>query len=345
MKSLLDQAGLWFESGREVALATVIRTWRSSPRQAGAMMAITDQGEISGSVSGGCVESAVIDTAQQVLAEGGAARLHFGVAHEEAWEVGLSCGGEIDVFIRRVTPEHLESWRDAIKKEERFCIALVTEGDGSQRGLDWSIFGSGEVIKIASEDNPPEELRTLAASAALNGKTDLIRFDTGELQEVFLQVIELPRKLVLVGGVHIAIPLSSLADTLGFEVTVIDPRRLFGTAARFPGVKRLLQEWPGEAFEKITLTGATAVVMLTHDPKIDDPAIKIVLESPAFYLGALGSRKTHQKRLKRLTDQGVAPDRLKDIYAPVGLDLGASSPEEIALAIMAEVIKVWHQKG
>jgi xanthine dehydrogenase accessory factor len=163
--------------------------------------------------------------------------------------------------------------------------------------------------------------------------------------EVFLQVVEPPRTLILVGGVHIAIPLVSLADTLGFEVIVIDPRRLFGTSDRFPAVKQLLQEWPGPAFDQLTITETTAIVMLTHDPKIDDPALTIALDSPAFYLGALGSRKTHQKRLARLSEQGIDPQVLDRIHAPVGLNLGGSTPEEIALAVLAEIVQVWNQRG
>ncbi len=344
MEILLDQMAVWFEAGRSVALATVIKTWGSSPRPAGAMMAITDQGEVNGSVSGGCVESAVIDAALRVLVDAKPIRLHFGVANEEAWEVGLSCGGEIEVFVRVFTRDNLECWREARTREERFCVALVLEGAMTLKGADWSIFESGELLGICSQPDPPPVLREAGISAAAGGKTTIMTLDSDQVQEAFLQIIELPRKLILIGGVHIAIPLATLADTIGFEVIVIDPRRLFGTAERFPAVKKLLQEWPQEAFNKLTLTESTALVMLTHDPKIDDPAIKIALESPSFYIGALGSVKTHQKRLERLTAQGVDPEALKRIHAPVGLNLGASTPEEIALAVLAEIIQVWHQQ-
>jgi xanthine dehydrogenase accessory factor len=344
MENLLDQIEDWFDEGRSVALATVIKTWGSSPRPAGAMMAITDQGEISGSVSGGCVESAVIDAAQEVLDKGSPTRLHFGVANEEAWEVGLSCGGEIDVFVRAFTREELDPWREAVLREERYCIALVIKGSQDQLGMNWFVYGNGETLGVPTQPDLPPVLLEAAKAAASDRKSALISVDSDQIQEAFLQVVELPRKLVLVGGVHIAIPLASLADTIGFEVIVIDPRRLFSTTDRFPAVKRLLGEWPQEAFKKLTLTESTAVVMLTHDPKIDDPAIKIVLDSPVFYIGALGSQKTHQKRLERLTAQGVEPGKLKLIHAPVGLNLGATTPEEIALAVMAEIVQVWHQQ-
>jgi len=344
MEILLDQIVAWFAKGRKVALATVIKTWGSSPRPAGAMMAITDQGEISGSVSGGCVESAVIDAAQEVLKQGKARRLHFGVANDEAWEVGLSCGGEIEVFVREFTNQRLENWRSAMHRQERFCITMPVKGDQQLLGSDWCVFQGGEVHEHLSSTEIPSLLRQVGAEAANEGKTALVRFDSNLISEAFLQVVDLPRRMVLVGGVHIAIPLAELANTLGFEVIVVDPRRLFSTLDRFPAVKKLLPSWPREAFQELTITDSTAIVMLTHDPKIDDPAIKIALASPAFYLGALGSKKTHQKRLKRLTEQGIDPLQLNRIHAPVGLDLGSSTPEEIALAILAEIIQVWHQK-
>jgi xanthine dehydrogenase accessory factor len=344
MDGLLDQIGIWFEKGRSVALATVIKTWGSSPRPAGAMMAITDQGEITGSVSGGCVEGAVVDAALGVMKNQRPKRLHFGVADEEAWEVGLSCGGEIDVFVREYTPEDLACWRIALKKEERFCLVLVLEGDTNFLGVNWVVFENGMSQQTSTQDPIPLILNEAVHAATPRERTAIITLDDLMIQEAFLSFVDPPRKLILVGGVHIAIPLASQAETIGLDVIVIDPRRLFGTSERFPAVKQLLQEWPQEAFKRLSVTPSTAIVMLTHDPKIDDPAIKIALDSRAFYIGALGSRKTHQKRKERLLDQGVAPEDLNRIHAPVGLDLGASSPEEIALAVLAEIIQVWHQR-
>lgn len=343
MEGLLDQIGSWFEQGRSVAVATVTRTWRSSPRPVGSMMAITEQGEIFGSVSGGCVESAVIDTAQKVLKEGNSQRLHFGVANEEAWEVGLSCGGEIDVFVRKFTDDNLVRWREAWEQGKRFWIALVIDGAEPYTDGDWCVLQNGEILNIAPQIDYPPDLKEAVERAASGGISKSIILDSDQISEVFVQVVDPPRQLILVGGVHIAQPLASLADTLGFEVIIVDPRRLFGTPERFPAVKAILGEWPQEAFSKLTLTESTAVVMLTHDPKIDDPAITLALNSPAFYLGALGSLKTHQKRMDRLVGQGLDPEDLRRLHAPVGLDLGAVTPEEIALAIMAEIVQVWHE--
>ena len=344
MEALLDQIEVWFEGGRSVALASVIKTWGSSPRPVGAMMAISDQNEISGSVSGGCVEGAVIDAAQTVLKTGLPKRLFFGVANEEAWEVGLSCGGEIEIFLRIFTPGHLTCWRQALERGESFWVPLILEADHSLIGLEYMIFEDGSKLMIPSKADSESEILKVVKAAMPEGKSAVVATKSDQIQEIFFQRVDPPRQLILVGGVHIAIPLASLADTLGFEVTVIDPRRLFGTTDRFPTVKKLLQEWPQEAFQKVLLNDTTGVVMLTHDPKIDDPALKIVLDSPVFYLGALGSRKTHQKRLGRLKEQGVKEKDLKRIHGPVGLNLGASTPEEIALAIMAEIIQVWHHR-
>jgi xanthine dehydrogenase accessory factor len=184
----------------------------------------------------------------------------------------------------------------------------------------------------------------MAAQVIEEGSSIIKYADWDTNQELFFQVVKPKPTLILVGGVHIAIPLSKLANTLGFEVIVIDPRKLFSTQERFPEVKSLFPEWPDTAFNKIEIDKSTAVVMLTHDPKIDDPALKIALESSAFYVGALGSKKTHQKRIERLEGAGIDREKLDRIHAPVGLDLGGRSPEEIALSIISQVVKVWNSQ-
>lgn len=308
-------------------------------------MAISDQSEISGSVSGGCVEGAVIEAGLEVIRTGQTRRLHFGVADESAWEVGLSCGGEIDIFVEPFLPADLAAWRNALQKEALVCRVLILSGQGDLPGASWFVFGPGFPEPNAARDDIPEELRLAAQAACLAGRSIIQTVPGNDALEVFLQVCQPPRTLIVVGGVHIAIPLVSLANTLGYAVILIDPRRLFGTQERFPGVKELYQEWPQEAFSKIPLTRSTAVVTLTHDPKIDDPALRAALDSPVFYIGALGSRTTHQIRRKRLEDQGLDSSDLERIHAPVGLDLGGRAPEEIALAVMAEIIQAWHSQG
>ncbi len=340
MRDLLGQIETWLKSGQSVALATVIKTWGSSPRPAGAGMAVTEAGEIAGSVSGGCVESAVIDAAMQVLKTNQPERLHFGVGDDQAWEVGLSCGGEIDVFIRQFDQSSLEIWKNALAETNSVCVALVLEGSESFLGADLVIENS-DMIESELSEKTITQLTDLAVNESAGG---IHQIETPEIKEIFLHKIKPSPVLILVGGVHIAIPLASLASTVGFEVIVIDPRRLFSTGDRFPDIKLLLSEWPEAAFQKITITDSSAIVMLTHDPKIDDPALKIALNSPAFYVGALGSRKTHQKRIDRLQTAGLSPSVLDQIHAPVGLDLGGRTPPEIALGIMAEILQVWYGK-
>ena len=340
MRDLLDQIEIWLNNGQSVALATVIKTWGSSPRPAGAGMAITDSGEIAGSVSGGCVESAVIETAMQVLRSGQSERLHFGVGDDQAWDVGLSCGGEIDVFIRQIDQKNLEIWKTALSKTSSVYLALVIAGVDTYLGIDLIIENSDSLLLEFSQ----ETITKLIEITCKERPGGIHQIESPEINEVFIHKIQPDPELILVGGVHIAIPLASLAKTVGFEVIVIDPRRLFSTEDRFPDIKLLLTEWPEGAFQRINITESSAIVMLTHDPKVDDPALKIALNSPAFYVGALGSRKTHKKRIDRLLNDGLSQSKLDQIHAPVGLDLGGKTPPEIALGIMAEILQVWYRR-
>jgi len=337
VRDLFPQLQSWLNDDKPVALATVIKTWGSSPRPVGSGMGVTENGEIAGSVSGGCVESAVIDTALRVLKNGHPERLHFGVGDDLAWEVGLSCGGEIDIFIRKFDHHNLEIWKKALSKMDSVGVALVLKGIEPYLGQDLILESPGSI-----QTQLPQGV--IAALGDLAGEQGIHQIESSEIEEVFIHRIQPSPELILVGGVHIAIPLASLAKTVGFDITVIDPRRLFSTEERFPDIKRLISDWPGKAFKEIEVTESTAIVMLTHDPKIDDPALEIALDSPAFYVGALGSKKTHQKRIERLILAGISPSKLDQIHAPVGLDLGGKTPPEIALGIMAEVLQVWYGK-
>jgi xanthine dehydrogenase accessory factor len=342
MKDLLDQIEDWLSDGRQLSLATVIRTWGSSPRPIGAGMAVTLDGKVAGSVSGGCVEGAVIESAFEVLRSGKPARLHFGVADDEAWEVGLACGGEIEVYIREFEEADLEIWKLALNAGKAFCSGLVLDGGKDYLGQDIILLEDGSWL---GPDLPSEVHAVMIKAGQENfqgGSSGIIEFNLDQDWEVFLHLIEPDPTLIIIGGVHIAIPLTRMAEVMGFDVIVIDPRRLFGSQERFPGVKKLLTEWPEPAFKKIEVDSSTAVVMLTHDPKIDDPAIKIALKTPAFYIGALGSKRTHQKRIERLIKDGIEPEGLDRLHAPIGLDIGGGSPQEIALSIISEIVKVWN---
>ena len=345
MRTLLDQIEVWLSDDKSVALATVIKTWGSSPQPVGAGMAVTGEGQIAGSVSGGCVEGAVIDASLEVIKTGKPIRLHFGVADSDAWEVGLACGGEIEVFVRVFTKTQLKLWMEVLNLEQVFCSTLLINGPDKSLGKELIVFDDGKYLGDELPAMKQQPIILAAKEAISSGKSSCRIVDEDQLEEFFFHVFLPMPRLIVVGGVHVAVPLVKLADMIGFEVIVIDPRRLFGTDERFPGIKQLLRAWPAEAFKKIHINPSTAIVMLTHDPKIDDPAIKVALSSPAFYIGALGSKKTHQKRLERLLADGVDRERLELIHAPVGLDLGGRSPEEIALSIMADVVKEWNSVG
>jgi xanthine dehydrogenase accessory factor len=335
MKDVISDIDNWLNQGDQpIALATVIQTWGSAPRKVGAKMALIADGDISGSVSGGCVEGAVFETGLEVLATGYPQLLHFGVADETAWEVGLACGGVIDVLVERLDEAAYTFMRQLITKEKAGASVTIIRGPQEKVGDRISISRDGQRLGSLGPDLDPLALQA-AETATQSQQAQL----TDEI-EVFIDVVRPAPVLVMVGGVHIAIGLTSIAKTLGFHTIVVDPRRAFGSEVRFPHVDQLIQAWPNKAFAEIELTPETAVAMLTHDPKIDDPALKVVLGSPVFYIGALGSNKTQAKRRQRLVDMGFSPSQIDRIHGPIGMDIGAKTPEEIALAIMAEIIRV-----
>jgi xanthine dehydrogenase accessory factor len=277
-----------------------------------------------------------------VLATGQAQLLSFGVADETAWSVGLACGGQISVLVEPLSAElytHLRTWLAA---DEAGVVATVIAGEGGEIGRKLFIPAAGS--PSGSIDPTHDGTIIQAALAALATRTPQTVAVPGSDQVVFCDVLLPEPQLIIVGAVHIARSLVTLAREVGFRPIVIDPRRAFATPERFPDV-RLLAEWPRQAFPKLTLTPATAVVLLTHDPKIDDQALAHLLESGVFYIGALGGRKTAQQRVARLEAQGYSAGAIGRIHAPVGLPINAATPAEIALAIMAEIIAAWRGGG
>jgi xanthine dehydrogenase accessory factor len=340
MHELIDDITRWFSEGKQVALATVTRTWGSSPRGVGAKMAISIAGEMSGSVSGGCVEGAVVNEALEAMATGGRRQLHYGVADETAWEVGLACGGQIDINVTPLEPQVFEQMSRLAKRGSPFLRLLGGDGASFLPGSELLLsheraWGSlhprfdSELAKVASpylDHDAPEHIRWTS--------------DDGEAAELFLDIHQPAQSLIMIGGVHISIALATIANTLGYKTVIIDPRRSFGHEDRFQHVDQLISEWPQEAFESLLITEGTAIALLTHDPKIDDPALHLALNSRAFYIGALGSKGTQEQRRARLLDSGFSADAVKRVHGPVGLKIGARTPEEIALAIMAEIVAV-----
>ncbi len=333
MRDLLDDIETWLAAGLPVSVATVTRTWGSAPRGEGAKLAIAPGDRLSGSVSGGCVENAVYEAGLETLRTGDPQALRFGVADETAWEIGLACGGTIEVFVERLSATTLEAWREAVGGERTLASAIVIGGEGRL----------GERFFLSADDTDPlPGLNEALSTAASAGRS---RRETLGASEVFIDVIAPPYQVICIGAAHISIPLSRIAATMGYRVTVIDPRAAFASPTRFPGVDALIVDWPLRALAGIPITQTTAIVALTHDPKIADPALEAALASPAFYIGALGSARTHAARLERLAARGLAPEVLARIHGPIGLDLGAHDPAEIAVAIMAQIVAVRNDPG
>ncbi len=304
----------WHRSGRGAALATVIETWGSAPRPVGSQLAVSGAGEMAGSVSGGCVEGAVVAEAAEVLAAGVPRVLEFGVSDGDAFAVGLACGGTIRVLVEPVgdgpqaLPEALLADLVAARAARR-AVACVVDLDTWAR----RIVARGEAF----------DERFRGDKSGVEGAE-------------FIGIHNPPLRMVIVGAVHIAQALVPMARACFYDPSLIDPREAFASAARFPG-ERLIHDWPDAAMAALGLDARTCVVTLTHDPKLDDPAIAAALRSDVFYLGCLGSSRTHAKRVERLAQAGFTEAQIGRIHAPVGLDIGARSPAEIAVSVMAEV--------
>ena len=319
----LTAATEWLQARRKVAMATVTRTWGSAPRPEGSQMAIRADGAFSGSVSGGCVEGAVISEAQSALIDGKVRNLKFGVTNEDAWAVGLACGGTIEVNVAPVIasgqPELFKQLKEA--RDRQIAVVLATDLATGKSVLRFPGEPGGDALADAAR---AQARRDVSALVEIQGATR------------FLTVFNPPLDLTIIGAVHIAQPLARIASLADYAVRVIDPRSAFATEERFPGVE-LSHEWPDEALASKPPGPRTAIVALTHDPKLDDPALSAALKSEAFYIGALGSRSTHAKRLERLKANGFSDAELGRIRGPIGLDIGARSPAEIAVAILAQM--------
>jgi xanthine dehydrogenase accessory factor len=340
MKDILGDLNRWIKGGQAVAIGTVIQTWGSAPRPVGSKMAVSALGEISGSVSGGCVEGAVVEASLEVLDTGVPQLLHFGVADETAWEVGLACGGTIDVFVNQLDLAWYKPLSSAIQQEITVAVATIIDGEIGQLGRTSVLYEDSTVHGTLGGGLDDATLEAARKAIALGGPIRQTIFPgrVGKKVDIFIDVILPSPVLVIVGAVHISIALANIAKLLGFRTIIVDPRRSFSNQARFPNVDQLVQSWPDQALSDIDLNRSTAVATLTHDPKLDDPALMVALPSQAFYVGALGSEKTQTKRRQRLLMAGLSEAQVDRLHGPIGLDIRASTPEEIALSIMAEIV-------
>jgi xanthine dehydrogenase accessory factor len=317
----------WARQGRRVALATVVATWGSSPRGVGSRLAVDEDGRFIGSVSGGCVEGEILAMSEDVIASGRPLLREFGVSDEKAWSVGLACGGEIGVFIERIDDAgFLQNLIDGVQAG-RDAATIVALDNGERILFDPDLAGDAEWDDLT---------RRQFAAAAARGADALLETPRGRF---FLEYWRPPLRLAVVGATHIAQGLAPIAMAAGYQVAVIDPRGAFATKQRFPGVT-LLNAWPGDVLPGYRLDSRTALVALSHEPRIDDPAILAALQSPAFYIGALGSRSSAEKRRSRFRALGYSDSALSRVHGPVGLDIGAATPAEIAIAIAAEITAV-----
>ena len=342
MRNLLAEYGLLAASG-PVGRAVVTQVWGSAPRPEGACLLATLDGRMAGSVSGGCVETAAAEEIRAAIASGNPKKVGWGVTHERAWEMGLSCGGTIEVFIEPVVrPELLQ----AARATQNTVLATVIGGP-APLGTGVLAEEGGDTRILGAVPAGLTEGLTRAAQAALprlTSRVETIESPAGPV-DVFLEVFPRKPTLLVFGGVHIATALVRMAKPLGYHTVVADGREAFLTRERFPDADELILGWPEEVFRRIGLDAATCVCLLTHDPKFDEPALELALRSPAGYVGAIGSRKTQAHRRERLRELGFSEAEVARLHGPIGLDLGGRDPEEIALAIMAQITAVRHRAG
>ena len=351
MRDILSTLHDWWTGGEPLALATVVDVRKSAPRQPGAAMAVSSTGEVAGSVSGGCVEGAVFQLAQQVLSSGVPELVHYGYSDDEAFAVGLTCGGELDVFVERVTPAEMPGFGrliDAVAAERPVAVAMVIDApseDGGPPvrgarllvGPDWSEGSLGsEGLQIAVTDDARGMLQQGRTAERRYGRRGERRLDD---VRVFISSFAPRPRMFVFGAIDDAAAVARIGHFLGYHVTVCDARATFATSKRFPDADEVIVDWPHRFLERVAVDERSAICVLTHDPKFDVPLLEVALRSPASYIGAMGSRRTHDERLQRLRERGLRGDELSRLRSPIGLDLGARTPEETAVSIAAELIQ------
>jgi xanthine dehydrogenase accessory factor len=365
VRDILDPVSKWWDAGEAFGLATVVRTFRSAPREPGAAMAVSADGEAVGSVSGGCVEGAVYELASEVGASGQAVLQTYGISDDDAFAVGLTCGGIIDILVERVSREsfpELGAVAAAIQAGEPVAVATVIAGPGQvgARRVIWSVpdepaapegshhgaegtLGSGARLDQAVDDD--------ARGMLAQGLTGVRRYGPegerrGDDLSVFVHSFAPPPRMLVFGAIDFAAAVAREGKFLGYRVTVCDARPVFATRARFPDADEVVTDWPHRYLAGQTVDERTVICVLTHDPKFDVPLLEVALRTPAAYIGAMGSRRTHEDRLARLREAGLSEDELDRLRSPIGLDLGARTPEETAVAIAAELIQLrWGGSG
>jgi xanthine dehydrogenase accessory factor len=352
MRDVLAEIRRWYAAGETFGLATVVETFRSAPRPPGAAMAVSAGGEVVGSVSGGCVEGAVYELAQQVVSTGEPVLQRYGVSDDDAFAVGLTCGGIIDVFVEpvsRTTAPELSAVIDSIERAQPVALATIIGGPGriGARIAIWPDRRTGSLGPERLDDAVTDDARGVLE----HGTTTVLRYGADGQRRlddlaVFVQSFAPPPRMLVFGAIDFAAAMARTGTFLGYSVTVCDARPIFATAKRFPGVDEVVVDWPHRYLSRTAVDARTVICVLTHDPKFDVPLLKVALRTPAAYIGAMGSRRTHDDRLKRLRDEGLTDDELARLRSPLGLDIGARTPEETAVSIAAEIVQTrWGGTG
>jgi xanthine dehydrogenase accessory factor len=359
VRDILDMMSKWWAADESFGLATVVSTFSSAPREPGAAMAVSSGGEVVGSVSGGCVEGAVYELAGQVTASGQPVLQRYGISDDTAFSVGLTCGGIIDIFVQPVSRQtfpELGEIADAVAAGVPVAAATVISGPGQ--------VGARRIIWADDEDHPRDSAGSLGSGDRLDqavdddargmlaqGLTGVRRYGPdGERRRdelaVFVQSFTPPPQMLVFGAIDFAAAVARAGKFLGYRVTVCDARPVFATASRFPDADEVVTDWPHRYLSGIATDSRTVICVLTHDPKFDVPLLEVALRRPAAYIGAMGSRRTHEDRLARLREAGMTSAELARLRSPIGLDLGARTPEETAVAIAAELIQLrWGGSG
>ncbi|MBH0776336.1 XdhC family protein [Nocardia bovistercoris] len=346
MREIVDQLTAWHDDDIPFALATVVRTFSSAPRSAGAAMAVSDRGDVVGSISGGCVEAAVVEAAEEVLRTGTPLHRRFGVSDDDAFAIGLTCGGTIDVFIERCSPElgaYLNVLRTSIAAHAPAALATVIVGSvalGRHLLLTDDMFSGS----LGSEDLD-RAVRSHLVGAVRSGTDAVVRFgghapDCHDEVTLFVRTFASPPRMIVFGAVDFARPLIQIGKILGYSVTLCDARPTFATRARFPEADDLVIDWPHRYLDSVVVDERTVVCVLTHDPKFDIPLLETALRLPVAYIGAMGSRRTTGRREAELRRRGLTEIELERLHAPIGLDIGGRTPAETAISIAAEIISV-----
>jgi xanthine dehydrogenase accessory factor len=367
VRDILSKITKWWEAGDTVGLATVVRTFRSAPRDPGAALAVSPQGDVIGSVSGGCVEGAVYELSLDVVETGDPVLQTYGVSDDDAFAVGLTCGGILDIFVEPIDQARFPELGEiaaAVERGEPVAVATVIAGPGQigARRVIWAGDAAGQTA--AAEGWHVGSSGTLGSGSRLDqavdddargmlaqGLTGIRRYGEhgerrGDELSVFVNSFAPPPRMLVFGAIDFAAAVARVGKFLGYHVTVCDARKVFATPARFPDADEVVVEWPHRFLAGTNVDARTVICVLTHDPKFDVPLLEVALRTPAGYIGAMGSRRTHDDRIARLREVGMTDDELARLRSPIGLDLGARTPEETAVSIAAELIQLrWGGTG